>query len=425
MPIRHSTTFPERDQFVQMHQAQSTYTEISQQTGWARETVRKHCRNFRRRGVAALPPQRPGPPARGPLSTFAPLVRYAALRVKREHPAWGPAVILDELRQRTSLHNQRLPSVSQLAVYYQQFGERLLQPRRHLQLPPPPPTAVPTSEVIVFQLDMQERLHLPQLGYFNVVNVRAPAWGLSVGCYPHPAGEKRWQHKVSLTQIREDCRQTFAQWGLPEVVQTDRDKVLVPSGEYPFPSVFTLWLVGLGVQHRLIQRVTQNGSVERSHRTFDKQMLSGVTCTTWTTFLSHVAAEQVRLNERLPSRAKACRGQIPVVAHPEARVPRRPYRCEQEPLLFDMRRVYAYLAQGRWVRQASTHGQFKFADWVWSAGRRYENQAVVITFTAETHEFVISTTAGAEIKRMPSDWLTEATIRGVSEDEVVKVQWGV
>jgi hypothetical protein len=209
---------------------------------------------------------------------------------------------------------------------------------------------------------------------------------------------------------------------LPDVLQTDRDKVLVASGEYPFPSWFTLWLVGLGIEHRLIHRVIQNGSVERSHRTFDKQMLSGVPCSEWPAFHAHIAAELARLNERLPSRARACRGQIPLVAHPEARTPRRSYRCEQESDLVDMQRVYSYLAGGRWVRQASTHGQFKFADLAWNAGRRFEDQPVIVTFAANTHQFVISAVDGTEIKRMPSDWITKAAIRGLSDDEVVKVQ---
>ncbi len=49
--------------------------------------------------------------------------------------------------------------------------------------------------------------------------------------------------------------------------------------------------------------------------TVDKQLLSGVPCTEWPAFHAHIAAELVRLNERLPSRAKACRGQIPLASN--------------------------------------------------------------------------------------------------------------
>lgn len=415
MPHQHCTTFTDREQFVQLHQGPCPYRTIEQRCGWKAATIGKHCRAFQKHGAIALQPRRPGRPRCGILSTFHPVVRFAALRVKREHPAWGPAVVLDELRQRPSTRQQPLPQGAQLAAYFHQFGARLIQPRRHLQLPPPLPSATPENAGLVFQLDMQERLHLPQLGYFNVLQLRAPAWGVTVGCYPHPAGAKRWQRKVSLPEAREDCRRTFERWGLPDVLQMDHDKVLVGTGEYPFPSLFTLWLVGLGILHRLIARVTQNGSVERTHRTFDKQMLSGAECADWSAYLAYVAAEQKRLNARVPSRAKACRGQIPLVAHPEALTPRRPYHHTQEGEVFAMQRVYAYLAGGRWLRHTAVKGQFKFADRVWNAGVRYAHQTVVITFEVETRTFGVSTTAGERIQHLPSDWLTEATIRGLPD----------
>jgi hypothetical protein len=422
MSGRKATTFEERQKVTQQHERGATYAAIADACGWTLrvETVRKHCQTFERDGQVALQPRARGPKPQGPLSTFDPRARFAALRLKREHPAWGPAVIVDELHHRWSTRQKRLPHGSQVAAYFQQFGPRLVQPRRHVQLPPASEPSAGSR--LVFQLDMQERLHLPQLGYFNVLNIRAPQWGLTVGCSPHPAGLKRWSRKVSQVEARNDCRQTFARWGLPDEVQTDRDTVLVPSGDYPFPSFFTLWLVGLGIHHTLIQRVTQNGSVERAHRPFDKQMLSGCQAADWPGFLKHVERELIRLNERSPSRAKACRGQVPLVAHPEARWPRRSYRREHEGRLFDMQRVYAYLARGRWLRQASTHSQFSFADVVWNAGQKFENQPVVITFTAETHEFILCSADGQEIKRMPSDWLTEAALRGLSTNEVVKVR---
>lgn len=414
MSHRYSTTFAERDQFVQLHAAGMTDRAIGDRMGWRPETVRKQRRRARRAGGSARPPQRPGPAPTGILSTFAPVVRWATLRIKCRHRAWGPAVVRDELYQRPSTRQLRLPSVSQLAAYFHQFGTRLIQPRRHLQLPPPLPLPDTGPVPTVFQLDMQERQHLPSLGYFNVLNLRAPAWGMTHS-YPHPAGVRQWAHKVSLAEARDDCRHTFTVWGLPDAIQTDHDKVLVGTGEYPFPSLFTLWLIGLGVQHHLIARVIQNGSVERSHRTFDKQMLSGVECTDWSAFLTHVAAEQTRLNERLPSRAKACHGQVPLQAHPEALTPPHPYGRAQEAALFDMQRVYRYLAGGRWLRQTSTKGQFKFADRVWNAGSHAAHQEVWITFSLETHEFVVQSAEGQALKRLPSDWLTEAVIRGLSE----------
>jgi hypothetical protein len=38
-----------------------------------------------------------------------------------------------------------------------------------------------------------------------------------------------------------------------------------------------------------------------------------------------------------------------------------------------------------------------------------------MAFTPETLEFIVSSPEGQELKRLSSDWLTEATIRGLPE----------
>ena len=407
MPPHHATTYADRDKFVQLHRAGQSYRQIAAQTGWSWATVRDHCRAV----GDNQPARRLGRP-RGLLGSFDPRVRFAALRLKRRRPGWGPIVILDELSQQPHLRGCRLPRPSQLAAYYRQFGSRLVRPQYHRRLPPPVVPLPAYPERIVFQLDAQERLSLPRLGRFNLLDIRAPGWGVLVGCYPHPAprGER-----ISLAQSRDDCRLTFEAWGLPEVLQSDHDKLLVNTGDYPFPSWFTLWLVGLGIHHQLIQRVTQNGCVERSHRTSDKQMLLGMDPADWPTFLAHVVHEQVRLNERIPSRAKACHGQPPLVAHPEALTPRRPYTRAGEAALFEMSRVHAYLAAGRWVRLSSDRGQFTLADRVWTVGSAYAHQVLVIQFDLAQGLFNITTTSGTWLKALPSDWLTPELLRGLPE----------
>lgn len=422
MTNRHKTTFADRERFAKLHQQGLSYPAIAKETGWKAKTVKKHCLAYRHEQARALQPKKPGPARTGILSRFDPIVRFAVLRVKRQHPGWGAVVVLDELAQRSSTCKRVLPKPAQVAAYFQQFGSRLVAYQRNLRLPPPLEAFPESKDLVIFQLDMQERLHLDQLGYFNVLNIRAPKWGITVGSYPHQAGEKCWKRKVSQKEAREDCRETFERWGLPDVMQTDKDKVLVCTDETPFPTDFNLWLVGLGIHHRIIQRVTQNGSVERCHRTFDKQMLSGVQADTWLAFLEHVQSEQIRLNERIPSRAKACHGKIPVQAHPEALTPKHIYRREQEDQLFDMQRVFRYLAGGNWTRSASAKGQFHFADRVCSVGTKYRSQFVTLTFDLEAKQFIVHSHAGVEIKSLPADWLTEARIRGLPENEVVNVQ---
>lgn len=422
MKNRHKTTYADRERFVTLHKQGLSYPAIAKECSWKAETIKKHCQTYVHQPESALDPKQPGPKQTGILSTFDAVVRFAALRVKRKHTEWGAEVVLDELHQKDSTRLLRLPQPAQLAAYFHQFGSRLVSHQRNLRLPPPIEPIPEWPEVIVFQLDMQERLHLEKLGYFNVLHIRAPQWGITVGCHPHQAGERRWERKVSQKEAREDCRDTFETYGMPDIMQTDKDKVLVCTDETPFPTLFNLWLVGLGIHHRIIQRVIQNGSVERCHRTFDKQMLSGVDVDNWPAFLEHVKAEQIRLTERIPSRAKACRGKIPIQAHPEALMPKRVYRREQEDQLFDMQKVFQYMAGGTWIRSASTKGQFHFNDRVYSVGTQHGAQFVKITFDLETKQFIVHSQTGVEIKRLSVEWLTEAAIRGLPENEVVKVQ---
>lgn len=422
MSSHHTTTFAERERFVQLHREGWSYPAIAKECGWKASTVKKHCLAYQQHAENAFQPKPPGPAPSGILSSFDPIVRFAILRVKRQHCEWGAPVVLDEVAERSSVKGRPLPKASQTAEYFHQFGNRLVRPHRNLR-PPPPIEPVPEGrEAVVFQLDMQERLHLDKLGYFNVMNIRAPKWGITVGCFPHQAGEKRWERKVSQAEAREDCRSAFEKWGLPDILQTDLDKVLVCSDESPFPTDFVLFLVGLGIFHRPIRRVTQNASVERSHRTFDKQMLSGVTAQTWADFLTHVQSELTRLTERIPSRANACHGQIPIQAHPEALTPKRPYRRNLEDQLFDMQRVHRYLAGGKWIRHTSAKGQFHFANRVYSVGTAHRSQYLTITFDLETRQFVVHAQTGEQIKRLSADWLSEARIRGLPEYEIVKEQ---
>jgi hypothetical protein len=95
------------------------------------------------------------------------------------------------------------------------------------------------------------------------------------------------------------------------------------------------------------------------------------------------------INHKLPSRAKDCRGRPPLVAHPEALQPRRPYAPEREAELFSMQRVYAYLAERHWWRAVSKVGQISLGGQRYGVGIQYTRQDVRITFDLETAEFIV------------------------------------
>jgi hypothetical protein len=408
------TTYADRQQIVMLAEQGHSYAHISQQTGWSYETVRQVCRRYKRDGPVTLSPQPLGRPSTGPLSSFTPLVRFAVLKLKRQHPGWGPDVIGAELAQRSWAKGVPLPCSSRIGTYLSQFGLRLLTPRSHKQLSRAQPSG-PAAAVVhgCWQLDVDEGVSLPGYGRVNVLNMVDHTSGIKIGAALFPASQRGRSCRVSWPQYRQALRQAFSRWGLPDRIRTDRDRVIVPKDEYPFPMAFTLWLVGLGIEHELIRRVTQNGGVERSHRTWEGR-LSGYgpfeQLTEWQMLADY---ERWRMNAVLPSRGRNCQRQPPLLVYPQVRLPRRLYRCQDELALFDLQRVQAYLAQGRWLRRTNMHGQFSLNGQVFNLRVQYANHWVLITYVPEIGFQATCPPDGQVILTFQMAGLTAADITGL------------
>ena len=123
------TTPEQRRSFYQRHLQGRTYQEIADHEGVSKECVRYWCRRQRDGGIVQSRYRRV--PA-GLLSRFDPKVRYGILRLRLEHPRWGPNRIHARLRKRSSLHGLPLPSDSSIGRYLHQW-ERFQRPRKLVQ----------------------------------------------------------------------------------------------------------------------------------------------------------------------------------------------------------------------------------------------------------------------------------------------------
>lgn len=414
------TTLADREQIVALKKAGQSHPAVSETTGWSVETVRKVWRNFQRAEETGLVAAKVGRPATGSLSTFDPLVRYVALRLKLERPHAGPDVILADMAIRPSLRGWHLPSGSSLGAYFSIFGERLVTPRRHLQLPGQSSQLAPvTAAHECWLLDFDEGLNWPGVGWANVMNLTDLATGIKIGSYVHPAGSAQKRHLISWEQIQANLRMAFSRWGLPDRIRTDRDRRLVAPGEYPVPMPFTLWLVGLDIQHEIIQRVTQNGGVERFHRTWEGRLLDLPLGSDWQAVQDYVNYEVWRMNAVLPSRGRNCRRRPPLLVYPEACIPRRCYSPQEELAIFQLERVEAYLATGRWLRRTSSKGQFRFHSDFFNAKKPYTRKIVVITFNLETGQFQVCPAESDDvILCFRPDWPSVTAITGFEDGEV-------
>jgi hypothetical protein len=323
------------------------------------------------------------------MSEFHPLVRYVALRLKRQHPSWGAVYVVKKMGERSSLTGKKLPDATTVWRYWRTLGERL-RPKRH-----PAEPKLPTAGVAhgVWQMDAKESVRVAGVGVTTIHQARDEFGRATVMHSVHPA-ERAEQRIVKLTtaQVQQDCRIAFTEWGLPDAIQTDRAPIFVDDDPTPFPTPLSLWWVRLDIEHRLIPRHTpqRNGSVERGHRTLDERTLIGQHLTGADHLQQQVDADWHELNAECPSRAKGCDGKPPLVAHPELLIPRRLYRPEWELELFDLKRVDEYLATQTWTRTVSRVGQVSLGGYRYGLGTAWAGQTVTVRFEAKHRQFVFT-----------------------------------
>jgi hypothetical protein len=395
-----------RRKFYQAHLQGKSYTEIAAEAGVSKECVRYWCR--RQHQGASVISQYPGP-APGLLQRFDPLVRYALLKVRLQHPGWGPVPLRLALRKRPSLAQLKLPHASQIGRYLHQF-ERFRRKRRSLQARERPQPPHHTFQR--WQIDFKMGLALPDGQLVNLFTACDPFAGACIGAQVFPAGRVGQAPKrVVQEQVRAFLRTCFARWQvLPEQLQTDGESTLVANhGPNDFPTTFTLWLHGLGIEHRVIRphRPTDNAEVERMHRTVTAFALQGSRLTDLAALNAALQESLTVLVYQLPSHAKRCAGLPPIQAHPELETPSQVFQPEWEFAWFDLTRVDQYLAQFVWERRVGKTGQVDLGAQVYSVGREQARKLLTIRYDPRTRELVFFTQPqgtgkdGLEIKRHP------------------------
>lgn len=187
-----------------------------------------------------------------------------------------------------------------------------------------------------------------------------------------------------------------------------------------FPSPFTLWLQGLGIDHLLIRpgRPTDNAEVERCHRTIHDYAIVGNEGADLGGLQAILDEAVEELCFQLSSRAQGCQGLPPIQAHPDLLQPRRPFEPEHELALFDLRAVDACLARFSWQRKVGKTGQITMsgAHEYYSVGRDYARQQVLVRFDPSDRNFVFSLLSDpeTEIGRRPARNLTIADLTGLA-----------
>ena len=382
------TTCKQRSMFYQRHCQGETYEEIARAMGVSRECVRYWCR--RQRAGLGVQSQYHRKPT-GLLSRFSPIVRYVILRLRVEHPRWGTSRIRHTALQRHSLRGLHIPSTAQIGRYLHQWVRFRRKPSQRIERERP---RQPERVHECWQMDFKIGIVLHNGRQVNLHTVRDPFGAACIGAVVYDAGKAGQRpRQITPEQARTTLRRCFAFWNtVPERLQTDNQTGLAAARQSnDFPTGFTLWLVGLGIQHIFIRsgHPTDNAEVERCHRTLTdyaiigKQDLPQPLLQRWLDLSVH------QLNFELPSQAHACHGKSPVEAHPELLQPSRWFHPEQEVANFDLQRIYTYLAGLTWERTVSKVGRIDLGGFRYGVSSRFSGKRLAIRFDPASCEFAV------------------------------------
>ena len=420
--IRPSLTQAERDYLIQHKQAGASHREVAQELHCAPETVRKQWKHFR----AGNTRRRRGRPVGGILSTYPELMRQMALSLKMSHPHWGPANVLIELRKHPELGSQRLPSVSRLSALFKRHCPEAVQ--SHLPRKGSATQAVkPAVAHQRWQIDTKEKIRLGDGELASILEIRDPVSALMVAAQAFLTTRTSTTcRKLGLDEIRATLRWAFATWGKPVQIQTDHEDVYAGAPQSDFPTLFTLGLVGLGIEHVLSRRnrPTDQPHIERNHRTLGDLGWKDHPPANLPDLQAQLDADCARYNQEYPAQAADCQGQPPLVRHPEALHSGRPYSAECEWISFSLESVDHYLARLTWVRKVDVNGCLFLGDHRYSLGRVYRSQRVSARFVPEQRAFCFETEQGAWIKTIPAKGLEKSDLTGLIPQEL-PVGWAV
>ena len=386
--MKKHTTPSQRRTFYELHEQGLSYREIAEQHHVSRECVRYWCRLQRDGGSCQSSYCRK---PSGILSRFDGLVRYWVLRLRLEHPKWGPGSIRYNLTKVPSLKRLELPSRTQIGRYLHQWERFRRKPKKPSEdTRPDPPTEVHQQ----WQVDFKVNIALQDGTTVDLHTVRDPVGEACIGAVVHVTQRVNMRSKrVSMEDVRTTLRRCFDRWNtLPDEVQTDGESTLVTSREGGFPSDFTLWLTGLGIKHLVIRRgkPTDNAEVERCHRTVNDYAIVGNERHPVVELQSILDNAVVEMAIDLPSRADGCAGRTPAEAHPELFRSRRSFLAEQELARFALRRVDAFLSTFTWTRKANKTGQICIGGQHqrYSVGRAYAGKKIWVRFDPSDRCFV-------------------------------------
>lgn len=409
MTIRAPLTAAEKDYLRQRRQAGATLRTIANELQCSFETVRKWARRLR---TGQIPRPR-GRPATGILSTYPAHLVDEAVKLKRAHRHWGPANVKLELQRQLELTVADMPSTARLSALFKAKCPEAVQPH-HRQPYPDRPVVPARSPQQRWQIDGKEKVPVGEHDVATILNVRDPAGALMIASRAMVTTTDQAWRKVTLHEVQDVLRGAFTEWGCPLEIQTDHEGVYTGAPAFDFPSLFTLWLVGLNLVHVTSRnrRPTDQSHIERNHRTLGDMAWKDENFRGVEALQQALNEHRQRYNCELPVKAADCEGQPPLTVHPTARHSGRAFHPDWEWELFDLNRVKAFLAKPIWIRQINATGMVSLGGHDYYVGRQHLKQSVSVRFVLATCTFRFELSDGTFVKELPAIGLDKVDLIG-------------
>jgi transposase InsO family protein len=400
------TTLQTREQIIELKKSGLTISHIATKLDLSVSCVRKFFRRFRDLGKQGLE-RLSRRPKKAPLTQVPERTRKVILETKRKHLKWGAQFIQGELDRRKF---KEIPHRRTIERFLHQYPEFPWQTHRKREVIQDASRATRLHQLWQMDFIVERKLNGTEQKY-SFLQIRDMASTQSILKYTLPAKRSA----LTSQEMIPVCRQAFRKTGhLPEAIRTDHGSCFVGPEKASFPSDFTLFLWGLGIEHELIpvKCPAKNGGIERDQRTFGEHFLEDYQ------FSSHERLEQdaeafgAFQNKHVPSRSVRCRGRTADETAAQLKCRAQSYKLAQEARMFSVARIYDKLAQLRWPRMVSTNGYVHLGHYPYYVGWAYKAKEVEVRLDRQSKELVICSADKVEIKRWP--------IRGISYREIVK-----
>lgn len=407
--MRVPLTEVEKESIYNRKMSGETLAEIARDLGCSQETVRKWWRH-KRDGKES---KSRGRRKTGIGSTYSKEIREMALELKQKYPCRGPSRIRLDLALKLGTDVDELPAPSTLAVLFRQECPKAVTVYNQRSYKSKPPIR-PSKVHQVWQIDGKECVPYGDGEVATVLNIRDPYIGTIIDSKAFHTTTELHCRKLTRTEIQDVLRTSFQRWGTPEIIQTDNENVYVGAAEQYFPSPFTLWLVGLGINHSPSRKgkPTDQGSVERGHRTQQNWCWADESFDTLNGLQQSLTDNQQFYNHSYPCHAGQCNGQPPLVAFPAATHSGRAFEPALEWELFKLERVDQFLASKSWKRLADSRGIVRIAKQKYSLSPTYKGNDIFVTFSVSSRTFCFYLDDGSLIAEKPALGLDKAELIG-------------